>query len=131
MKAKFIGVPGERHDSLTMYGLEFPLDKAVDVSHLSATLQRKLSNHPHFKTDKPVAEDIAFVEKDGAKQLAEAQGDMDIKTAEMQGKTPAPNAKEGLLDRADREALAEAAGVKVDKRWSDERLKAETAKAVK
>lgn len=132
MKAKFVGVPGEKHDSINMWGQLFALGKEIAVTHLSATIQRKLMNHPHFLTSGGEAEDIAFTEKhDGAQQLAAAQGDMDIATAEMQGKTPAPNAKEGVLVRADLEALAEAAGVKVDKRWSDDRLKAETAKAVK
>lgn len=49
MKATFIGVPGEKHDSIHMYGQDFPLNKAVEVNTLMA--RRKLANHPHFKTE--------------------------------------------------------------------------------
>lgn len=55
MKATFKGVPGEEHDSLTMYGQDFPLGKAVEVRSVQA--QRKLARHPHFSVS-DVPEDI-------------------------------------------------------------------------
>ncbi len=49
MKATFIGVPGEEHDTINMYGQEFPLGKAVRVESRQA--MRKLQGHPHFKVE--------------------------------------------------------------------------------
>lgn len=46
MKFVFIGVPGEDHSSLHMYGVDMPLGEAVEVSEVAA---KKLANHPHFK----------------------------------------------------------------------------------
>lgn len=50
MKFTFIGVPGEDHKSLHMYGVDMPLGEAVEVSAVAA---RKLSNHPHFMAEGP------------------------------------------------------------------------------
>lgn len=47
MKATFIGVPGEQHDSILMYGQVFPLGEAVTVT--SELGMRKLAKHPHFE----------------------------------------------------------------------------------
>lgn len=47
MKATFKGVPGERHDSIHMYGQDFPLGEAVTLT--SETARRKLEHHPHFE----------------------------------------------------------------------------------
>ena len=121
MKAKFIGVPGEHHDSINMWGQLFQLGKDVAVSNLSAAIQRKLQNHPHFKTTGGEAEDIAFTEKhdplrDEATALSSLKGDHDIATAELQGKTPAPNAKEGLVDQSEN-----IADTKIDKRHKEHR----------
>lgn len=55
MKVTFIGVPGEKHESMHMYGQDFPLNKAVDVTN--PTAMRKLANHPHFKAE-ATAEDM-------------------------------------------------------------------------
>ena len=65
MKFTFIGVPGEHHQSLHMYGVDMPLGEAVEVSDLAA---RKLKNHPHFKAeaaqdDEPAAEQDEPVRK--------------------------------------------------------------------
>lgn len=49
MKATFKGVPGEKHDSIYMYGQNFPLNEAVEVNDPRAA--RKLASHPHFETD--------------------------------------------------------------------------------
>lgn len=47
MKAKFTGVPGESHDTLSMYGQDFPRGEWVTVK--SALGKVKLSKHPHFE----------------------------------------------------------------------------------
>ena len=47
MQAKFIGVPGEEHDSIFMYGQDFPKGKSVTIN--TAFAQRKLHGHPHFQ----------------------------------------------------------------------------------
>jgi C4-dicarboxylate-specific signal transduction histidine kinase len=46
MQIKFIGVPGEDHESLFQYGHTFRLGEYVEVTDAQAI--RKLSNHPHF-----------------------------------------------------------------------------------
>lgn len=46
MKFKFIGVPGERHESLNMFGVVFPLGEAVEIEGKGA---EKLKSHPHFE----------------------------------------------------------------------------------
>lgn len=56
MDIKFIGVPGEKHESLSMYGYEFPLNKFVAVSGSFAI--GKLKNHPHFEAKPVEAEDV-------------------------------------------------------------------------
>lgn len=66
MLVKFIGVPGEEHEAISMYGYHFPKGEAVDVTDPEAI--RRLARHPHFahKPDKPTpAADAA--------QLAELQ----------------------------------------------------------
>lgn len=103
MKVKFKGAPGEDLKSITMYGLEFATGKSVDVSSLPRNQQRKLANHPHFEASGKDIEDLQYREmtndtqRDGASQLANRQAEFDIATAELQGKAPAPNAKEGLV----------------------------------
>ena len=121
MKARFLGVPGEHHDSINMWGQIFALGRDMAVSHLSAVIQRKLKQHPHFKTTGGDAEDIAYNEKndtlrDEATALAALTGDHEIATAELQGKEPAPNAKEGLVDQA-----ANIEQTKIDKRRKEHR----------
>jgi hypothetical protein len=50
MKVTFKGIPGEPGvKSLHMYGQNFPLGEAVEVTNPQA--QRKLANHPHFDAD--------------------------------------------------------------------------------
>ncbi len=56
MKVIFTGDPLEleRGESLsrlstTMYGVHFPMQAEVDVSHLDKKLQQKLLNNSHFK----------------------------------------------------------------------------------
>ena len=56
MKFTFIGVPGEQHKSIHMYGVDMPLGEAVEVSALAA---RKLASHPHFMAEGP--EDAALI----------------------------------------------------------------------
>ena len=46
MLIKFIGVPGEEHDTIHMYGQDFPLGKPVEVTDPEAV--KRLSRHPHF-----------------------------------------------------------------------------------
>lgn len=46
MKIKYIGTPGEEHQTIHMYGTDFPVGKFVPVTGSLAI--RKLSNHPHF-----------------------------------------------------------------------------------
>lgn len=65
MKIKFIGVPGEMHESIVQYGYTFRLDKPVDVQDAFAI--RKLKAHPHFEAEDDVS-DIPFKE---AKKVAE------------------------------------------------------------
>lgn len=65
MKVIFIGDPIEleRGESLSrlstsMYGVTFPMQAEVDVSHLSEVQQRKLLNNSHFRpagVDAPAA----------------------------------------------------------------------------
>jgi hypothetical protein len=49
MKATFIGVPGEEHASMHMYGQDFPLNQAVELNNPQA--RSKLARHPHFKVE--------------------------------------------------------------------------------
>ena len=60
MKFTFIGVPGESHKTIHMYGTDMPLGEPVEVSDVAA---KKLANHPHFE---------AVVE---AEEAAEQEGD--------------------------------------------------------
>lgn len=46
MKFTFIGVPGESHKTIHMYGTDMPLGEPVEVSDVAA---KKLANHPHFE----------------------------------------------------------------------------------
>lgn len=57
MKVTFKGVPGEKHESVYMYGQNFKQGEAVEVTDPVA--QRKLARHPHFETDgdAPVVDD--------------------------------------------------------------------------
>lgn len=57
MQIKFIGMPGEQHDSITMYGKEFPLNKAVDSKGLTPRQEATLAAHPHFQTSGDVSVD--------------------------------------------------------------------------
>jgi len=56
MKATFIGVPGEDHESLLMYGQVFPKGKSITVQGKQA--KSKLANHPHFKTEAEASDDV-------------------------------------------------------------------------
>jgi hypothetical protein len=49
MKATFIGVPGEQHAQLHMYGQDFPLNQAVEIDNPQG--RSKLARHPHFKVE--------------------------------------------------------------------------------
>lgn len=40
--------------SLDLWGVHFPMNQAVDVSHLSVDQQRKLSRNAHFEVLEPV-----------------------------------------------------------------------------
>lgn len=60
MKATFIGVPGEQHDSIYMYGQVFPLGKAVHVDNPLG--QRKLSKHPHFTSTEEASDEVEDVQ---------------------------------------------------------------------
>jgi hypothetical protein len=51
MQVKFIGVPGEHHQTIHMYGQDFPLGQVVEVNNQLAI--KKLQRHPHFM-HKPV-----------------------------------------------------------------------------
>ncbi len=71
MKFKFIGVPGEKHEELNMFGTVFPLGEAVEIEGKGA---EKLKGHPHFE---PVAdEEVKKVEPtiDELRIQAEALG---------------------------------------------------------
>lgn len=46
MKFVFIGVPGESHESLTMYGVTFEAGVPAEVE--DERYIAKLANHPHF-----------------------------------------------------------------------------------
>ncbi len=63
MKFKFIGVPGEKHEELNMFGTVFPLGEAVEITGKGA---EKLKSHPHFqsvgegeKAEAPTVEELA------------------------------------------------------------------------
>ncbi len=78
MKIKFIGVPDEDFDSLSMYGYDFPKGKFVDVQDQHA--QYKLSKHPHFEVMKgeppapaPVAVEPMLVATDGQVTVTEEE----------------------------------------------------------
>jgi hypothetical protein len=62
-KIKFVGVPGEDLDTISMYGQDFPRGKAVDAKGLSQTQVRKLASHPHFEVTGRDAEDVDYTEK--------------------------------------------------------------------
>jgi hypothetical protein len=100
---KFVGVPGEAMDAIHQYGVDFSKGRAVDVGAGNGLMKRehieKLKMHPHFAVEDDVT-------------------DVQVKS-ETQTKP----------SRAELEQLAEAVGLKVDGRWSDERLITETEKA--
>ncbi len=66
---KFIGVPGERHESINFYGTEFPLNKWVDVKAFSTI--EALKEHPHFETKGESRSDI----QDATIKAVKEQGD--------------------------------------------------------
>lgn len=70
MKFKFIGVPGEKHEALNIFGTSFPLGEAVDIEGKGA---EKLKGHPHFEA---VSEEVTSVEPtiDELRVQAEALG---------------------------------------------------------
>ncbi len=88
MKFKFIGVPGERHESLNMFGVVFPLGNAVEIEGKGA---EKLKSHPHFEQAEGASEEV----KPTIDQLR---------------------------------TKAESLGIKVDKRWAEDRLSDEISK---
>lgn len=103
MKATFTGVPGEQHDSVHMYGQDFPLNKAVTVN--TSVARRKLANHPHFKVqaEKSDEADDAQIKREftGAAEAgladAEAQRLADeerAREASIASRTPAPAPQE-------------------------------------
>lgn len=47
MQFIFKGVPGERHESINMYGTVFPLGEPVEMA--DSKFAAKLANHPHFE----------------------------------------------------------------------------------
>ena len=72
MKLKFIGVPGEAHATINMYGVTFPLGEVVTLDEAdpkNATALRKLARHPHFAvvTEDAPAPKVAAVLKPAAK----------------------------------------------------------------
>ncbi len=83
MQIKFIGVPGEKHESISMYGHVFPLGKFVDVSGSFAI--GKLKGHPHFEAKQIDATDVDVVEKPVAGSLEEFLGGTVV---EIKGKLP-------------------------------------------
>jgi hypothetical protein len=72
MKATFKGVPGEDHQSVHMYGQDFPLGKAVEINSVQG--RNKLANHPHFEVsgapDDPVEDAKIKREFAGATEAA-------------------------------------------------------------
>jgi len=90
MKFKFIGVPGERHEALNMFGVLFPMGEAVEIDGKGA---EKLRGHPHFEQAEGNSEEI----KPTIDQLR---------------------------------TKAESLGIKVDKRWAEDRLAEEISKKV-
>lgn len=70
MKVKFTGVPGEKHESVFMYGQSFPLDEEVEVTNPTAIA--KLRNHPHFEST-PTDEDKKLDEQVRTEFAAAAQ----------------------------------------------------------
>jgi hypothetical protein len=63
MQIKFIGVPGEDHNSLRMYGKDYPIGEYVETTDPLAI--QKMSNHPHFKAKASAAEDVQDAEVKG------------------------------------------------------------------
>lgn len=55
MKFTFIGVPGEQHESLSMFGATFPLGESVEIEGDRAIA--KLKAHPHFEVAAPDSEE--------------------------------------------------------------------------
>lgn len=47
MKFEFIGVPGESHETLTMYGVTFTIGVPAEME--DERYVTKLANHPHFR----------------------------------------------------------------------------------
>lgn len=74
-KVKFIGVPGEKHDELKMFGVTLPLGKFVPVTDQYAISVFK--DHPHFEfqAEGNDATDVDF--KEVAKEPKEAKGPYD------------------------------------------------------
>jgi len=81
MQIKFIGVPGEDHNSIRMYGTDYPLGEYIETTDPLAI--RKMSNHPHFKAkaapadvveDAEVKGEFATVIDAGLKMAEQEQG---------------------------------------------------------
>ena len=83
MKATFIGVPGEDHDALYMYGQVFPKGKAVSIT--SPLGMRKLANHPHFETTAEPKDEVEDVQI-----KREFSGAVEAALAEKANEPPAP-----------------------------------------
>jgi hypothetical protein len=56
MKIKYTGTPGENHQVIHMYGVDFPLGKLVPVTDPFAI--RKLTKHPHFASQSEPSDEI-------------------------------------------------------------------------
>lgn len=125
MKVKFTGVPGEKHESVFMYGQTFPLNEEVDVTNPIAV--SKLRNHPHFEStpseedkqlDEQVRREYAAAAQAG---LMEAQGNA-IRRQAGPAAAPAPTAPPAepnlrpLRSATEYQQVVEGAGVGTDLR---------------
>lgn len=81
MQIKYTGTPGEDLEQITMYGVDFPKGKFVEVTdHFSV---RKLSRHPHFE-HKGDVEDVVDKREEQALQLLAAVAVDEVKAAQAQ-----------------------------------------------
>lgn len=91
---------GLSRTSLDLWGVHFPMNVAVDVSHLDADMQRRLSRNPHFQVvadEAPVATPAPVVEVAPAVEVeVEAQAEEVAETTDEADAEPAkPTAKKG------------------------------------
>jgi uncharacterized protein YkuJ len=129
MKIKFIGVPGEHYDSMHFGGVDFPLNRAVEVSDVRVS--SKLRSHPHFQAEGEPVQDIAFKEKAidafavhevQAKQATAAEDALALARVEILD-TEVEKADEPIASVAEQDASAIGDSAAVEKQEPDSKAK--------